>query len=1029
MYHTDVIAERLARAKEHLGWEPVYHSVEEVDMVNARLHNLAIFDDNGKFTGKLVRDYTEQEKWWIRNERSLCACDASYFLTRYCYVKTDKNEIIRFKFRDPQRVYFNVIAELESRGSAIQLQILKARQLGMCLHPDTKVLTSDLRWVRIDDVQPGDVLIGVDEGLTQEGWKAQQTAKMRRFRAGQPRPEKRQNLPERKMRNTVVEAKREVFEKAVLIRMENGKKLTATPQHRFLVKQRSGGQPLWKTVSEMQPGDSIRHITSTWGEPTYEDGWFGGLFDGEGSMRSKCGIGVEACVAQVEGKVLTRAKNWLDDNGFSYREEIDRRKGGESSKLGNKPVHKLVISRMNEAFRLVGMTQPSRFKRDWWVGKSLPGKKSGDAWTKIESMDELPIQRMIDIQTSAKTFIAEGFVSHNSTITELLVLHRVLFYYGTNAVVASSAVQQTQIMSGMIYLAYDRLPHWISPVASRRVESDAGHLAFKSIQTGISFQHGSQTTGIARGHTPTVVHLSEVASFANSEDLIDNSLFKAVHESENVFMVLESTAEGIDNWWHKKWKSSKAGWAKGESRLCPLFLPWYLGTDLYPTQTWIQARRENRPDASTWRPIKETRAMMAKAQMYVASSELLSSILGDNWEMGIDQAWWWQVQFEEARSMGGEKGFLQEMPNDDIEAFQSSFDSVFGNNLLDQLNETRQKDYQIFGMKGNGIEDRYEPDEYDEDYSSNATRKMIRYGNNRGDTYSWEFIPLRRDCIEDGDGEDLDKAVLQADCKLLVFREPEDGYDYTIGVDTSGGKGADSTVIEVWRKGVHGMPDVQAAEFACAYIPHTDAFAFVMPIAAYYSRFMKKNSIHREPLVSVEQIAAVGDTCQVQMRKMGYARFHSMIRYDTKKLQKKKATKMGWFTSGWSRPILLGGFEQSVKNEWAVIHSPFLLREMKSFEVHSTGQREKQIHSDGSHDDRIFASAIAIFTSHDLEAIVNRSTNRPVPIGIRNRPQIDLRPPQGWTVPTHGGSLAELTIPVNTINELEDFLASERLAH
>ncbi len=131
MYDAQKIAERLDVAEQYIGWRPVYHSVEEVDMVNRRLDLIAVRDAQGKPTGETTRPYTEQEKWWIHNERMLCACDAAYFATRYAYIKDSANNIKRFAFRAPQLVYFRVIAELERRGAAIQLQILKARQLGM----------------------------------------------------------------------------------------------------------------------------------------------------------------------------------------------------------------------------------------------------------------------------------------------------------------------------------------------------------------------------------------------------------------------------------------------------------------------------------------------------------------------------------------------------------------------------------------------------------------------------------------------------------------------------------------------------------------------------------------------------------------------------------------------------------------------------------------------------------------------------------------------------------------------------------
>lgn len=743
MYCREKVEERLSAAQELLGWRPVYHSIEEVDKVKERLEEISTYNDAGEFV-EYTRPFTEEEKWWIRNERTLCACDAEYFLTRYAYLKDDSNQIIKFKFRTPQKVYFNVIAALEKRGSAIQLIILKGRQLGC------------------------------------------------------------------------------------------------------------------------------------------------------------------------------------------------------------------------------------------------------------------------------------------STLTELLVAHRVIFYYGINAVIASSNQQSTQIMSQMTFLAYDMLPPWMKPKWKSRVEGERGNLTLTT-KSGISFQHGKQTSGIARGHTPTLVHLSECSSFPNPEELIDASLFRAVHESPNVFMVLESTAEGVDNWWHRTWKTSKAGWDKGRSRLCPMFLPWYIGKEMYPKPTWLATR----PVPEGWVPNEETKQRMAKAKMFVANSGILSEVLGKDWEMGIEQAWFSEVDYEEYKDKGREKLWKQEMAGDDIECFQGSYDSVFKNDRLLELND-RRGDYKVYGIKGNGIEDRHMP--YDEEIDYDGMRdgrslpKSVRYESNDGTNYSWQFIPIRRDLIDDSDPENMDEAAYYADGKLLVFKEPEEGYDYTIGVDTGYGKGADSTCIEVWRKGERGMPDVQVAEFAGAYIHHVEAFAFAMPIAAYYAKYMRHTHL-REPLVSIEVLAAIGDTCQINMRKMGYSRFHHFVRYDQKKVQKKKATKIGWMTTGWSRPMLVDGFVNCVHNDWVVINSPFLLREMANFEVHSTSTgKQKLEHASGSHDDRIFGSAIAIFTSHDLEKMVDRGKNRPVLPTSNYKPQLNLAPVDGYKISHDSSSISASSGSFKSINDLEDFINNERFS-
>jgi hypothetical protein len=143
--------------------------------------------------------------------------------------------------------------------------------------------------------------------------------------------------------------------------------------------------------------------------------------------------------------------------------------------------------------------------------------------------------------------------------------------------------------------------------------------------------------------------------------------------------------------------------------------------------------------------------------------------------------------------------------------------------------------------------------------------------------------------------------------------------------------------------------------------------------------------------VSIEQVAAVGDTCQLQMRKMGYSNFHRMTRYDSKRVSKHKATRMGWYTYGWSRPLLIGNFVHAAQNGWAEINSPWMIDEMKHFEVHvtSTG-KERLEHAEDQHDDRLFAGAMAIFCPHDMDVLADRSKKRSIETNVL--PPINLDP-------------------------------------
>ena len=180
-------------------------------------------------------------------------------------------------------------------------------------------------------------------------------------------------------------------------------------------------------------------------------------------------------------------------------------------------------------------------------------------------------------------------------------------------------------------------------------------------------QHGAMRGGIGQGTTPNKIHLSEVSQYTNPEAQIEEGLFKAVPTTADTLMVLESTGEGNTGWWADQWRinKEKTYW-QGRSRLLPLFLPWFMTPELYPTQNWMQ--KYSFP--AGWRrgQTREVQGMIDKCELYVKSTEMLSNILGKNWRLPDAQVWYWRrFHYEDARKTRRmDKSWARQMPCDDI---------------------------------------------------------------------------------------------------------------------------------------------------------------------------------------------------------------------------------------------------------------------------------------------------------------------------------------------------------------------------
>src|SRR6516162_8849747 len=66
--------------------------------------------------------------------------------------------LVRFQLLGTQQYVLDEICEGLARGITTFV-ILKARQLGMCVDPNTRVLTADLRWVPIRELELGQELV------------------------------------------------------------------------------------------------------------------------------------------------------------------------------------------------------------------------------------------------------------------------------------------------------------------------------------------------------------------------------------------------------------------------------------------------------------------------------------------------------------------------------------------------------------------------------------------------------------------------------------------------------------------------------------------------------------------------------------------------------------------------------------------------------------------------------------------------------------------------------------------------------
>lgn len=145
MYSQRIILQNLDEFAARERWTPVPHSVAQIEEFKAYIDSIIKTEERGRgLRVDLIKEITQKRaneiRRWIENEQVLCALDSNYFETRYAWICDEKGDIFKFQNRKAQEVFDNIISEFDEQQVAIELLILKARQLGVTTKTALKFL-------------------------------------------------------------------------------------------------------------------------------------------------------------------------------------------------------------------------------------------------------------------------------------------------------------------------------------------------------------------------------------------------------------------------------------------------------------------------------------------------------------------------------------------------------------------------------------------------------------------------------------------------------------------------------------------------------------------------------------------------------------------------------------------------------------------------------------------------------------------------------------------------------------------------
>lgn len=244
-----------------------------------------------------------------------------------------------------------------------------------------------------------------------------------------------------------------------------------------------------------------------------------------------------------------------------------------------------------------------------------------------------------------RAVILKGRQQGCSTYIEGRFFHKVTLASGKRAFILTHHSDATKNLFEMADRFYQHCPIPMKPSIDKSNEKE---LYFGRIDSGYKVGTAA-TSGVGRSATIQYFHGSEVAFWPNASEHA-TGILQAISNEADTEIILESTANGIGNYFHDQWMMAESG----QSDFIPIFVPWF------------------------WQP-EYTRPLESNFSLTNEEDEL--QVL---YGLTDEQLNWRRHKIIELSSNGtnGLKAFQREYPCTPLEAFQSS-----GENVLFEANE------------------------------------------------------------------------------------------------------------------------------------------------------------------------------------------------------------------------------------------------------------------------------------------------------------------------------------------------------
>jgi hypothetical protein len=170
-----------------------------------------------------------------------------------------------------------------------------------------------------------------------------------------------------------------------------------------------------------------------------------------------------------------------------------------------------------------------------------------------------------------RAIILKGRQQYSSTYCTARHFKRIATEFGKRAYILTHEIKATENLFEMVERYYKNMPPFLRPHAGA---ASAKELFFDVLDSGYMVGTAG-TKGTGRSGTVQFFLGSEVAFWDNAKDHMAG-VGQAVPNEDDTEVILESTANGIGNFFHQKWQTAIAGERDegDDSDYVPIFVPW-----------------------------------------------------------------------------------------------------------------------------------------------------------------------------------------------------------------------------------------------------------------------------------------------------------------------------------------------------------------------------------------------------------------------------------------------------------------------